>query len=268
MELKKLLARQQKKMPFKIIVYGPPGVGKSTFGSQAPNPIFLQIEEGVNNIYTPGTDDLVPAFPALNNAEELGNYISLLENEKHEFKTLVVDTVDWLERRIFWADLCQKKRWETIDDPGFQTGQKLASAYWEKFIRRLDDLRKKGINILLLAHCQIREVNPPDSQAYSKYELKLHKDPVAMLTEWSDMTAFLNYTTYVSSEKRGKTGKATGGEERVLYPAPNPAMTAKNRYNLTEQIILSKDNGFDDLANEIKSAREKRQNNNIKKGDD
>ena len=36
--------------PHKILIYVPPGVGKSTLSAHAPKPIFLGAEEGTNNL--------------------------------------------------------------------------------------------------------------------------------------------------------------------------------------------------------------------------
>ena len=36
--------------PPRILLYGVEGIGKSTFGSQAPNPVFVQTEDGLDAI--------------------------------------------------------------------------------------------------------------------------------------------------------------------------------------------------------------------------
>lgn len=36
--------------PPRILCYGVEGVGKSTFGSQAPSPVFVQCEDGLDEI--------------------------------------------------------------------------------------------------------------------------------------------------------------------------------------------------------------------------
>jgi len=36
--------------PPRILLYGTEGIGKSTFAAQAPNPIFIPTEDGLNEI--------------------------------------------------------------------------------------------------------------------------------------------------------------------------------------------------------------------------
>ena len=42
---------KSKKKPPRIVAYGGAGVGKTYFGSQMPNPIFVLTEDGMGTIY-------------------------------------------------------------------------------------------------------------------------------------------------------------------------------------------------------------------------
>ncbi|MCS6901519.1 MAG: MAPEG family protein, partial [Myxococcales bacterium] len=76
--------------PLRVVLYGVEGVGKSTFASQAPDPIFLCAEEGAV-----GLD--VARFPTAHTWIEVLEAIRVLTHEEHPYKTLVIDSLDWLE---------------------------------------------------------------------------------------------------------------------------------------------------------------------------
>ena len=47
--------------PQKVVLYGPEGIGKSTFAAQFPNPLFLDVEEGTGTWTWPGWTHPRPA---------------------------------------------------------------------------------------------------------------------------------------------------------------------------------------------------------------
>ena len=90
--LQSMLRRGRVTRPQKSAIYGPEGVGKTTLASQAPNPVFLDTEGG--------TDHLDVARLTAEKWEDILAIINQLATEPHEFRTLVIDTIDWLEKRL------------------------------------------------------------------------------------------------------------------------------------------------------------------------
>jgi hypothetical protein len=245
MELKDLIQHGLTRKPPRIILHGPHGIGKSSFGAQAPAPIFLPTEDGLTMID-------VPHFPVPKTLDEVWDDMSALIKEDHEYKTFIVDTLDWLERLI-WARVCQDNKCESIEDLGYGRGYVFAMSYWEKFFKGLDKLRDcKNMAIILLAHNEIKPYNPPDSQPYDRYQIKLHKSAAAKGEEWADAVLFAGFKVYVKTEKGKQSGKATGGE-RVVYTQPNPAYRAKNRYNLPEEMNFNFNTIMERIKNNGKS---------------
>jgi hypothetical protein len=239
MDLKSIITTHRQAQPPRIVLHGPHGIGKSSFGASAPSPIFLPTEDGLTTID-------VPAFPLATDLAEVWQYMKALIEEAHEYKTFVVDTIDWLERLILDAT-CKENGWANIEAPGYGKGYAIAMTHWEKFFRGLDKLRTKGMAIILLAHNEIKPFNPPDANAFDRYQIKLNKSAGAKVEEWADVVLFANFRTFVAKDKTGK-GKATGGE-RVLYTSPNPAYRAKNRYSLPEEMEFN----FNELMKGIKA---------------
>jgi len=106
--------------PRRALIYGVQGVGKSTFGAMAEAPIFIQTEDGLSDIDC-------SRFPIAATYADVLAALGALYSEAHEYRTVVIDSLDWLERLI-WADVCAKRGVDSIEDilrrdsdPGSQT---------------------------------------------------------------------------------------------------------------------------------------------------
>jgi energy-coupling factor transporter ATP-binding protein EcfA2 len=214
--------------PQKTVIYGPEGVGKSTLASQFPAPVFLDTEGGTHHL------DVV-RFTEASNWELIAAAIAQLASGQHEFKTLVIDTADWLEKRLAEA-ICRKTNKDSIEDFGYGKGYILLAEEFSKFLASLDGLLRKGMHVVLLAHSTVRKFESPDQAgSYDRYELKLSKQVGPLLKEWADLILFANYVTRVAESDSGKR-RGVGGKERVLFTTHAAAYDAKNRHGLEDKL--------------------------------
>ena len=158
--------------------------------------------------------------------------------------TLIIDTVDWAEQ-LCMADICAKAQKKGIEDFGYGKGYVYLAEEFGRLLNLLEDLIELGINIVLVAHAQMRKFEQPDEMgAYDRWELKLQKKTAPMVKEWADMVLFANYKTYVVNvDGQGAdkgTNKARGGK-RVIYTTHHPCWDAKNRHDLLSEIPLDYD---------------------------
>lgn len=223
----------------RIVLYGPAKIGKSTFAAHAPNPVFIDIEGGLDFI------DTTKYKPS--NLDDIIVFINSLASEDHEFRTLVIDSADWLEDLIF-RKVAESKGKENIEDIPWGQGYSLALDHWRLVLNALDDLREqKNMNIILLAHVETKEHKDPSTENYFVYTPKLHgkttkgDNSLGLITEWSDVLIFADYKVYVEKERNGyqATTKVHGRGERVLYTAEMPRFKAGNRYGLPEELEFS-----------------------------
>lgn len=232
--------------PDRTTIIGIEGVGKSTYGANAPSPIFLASEEGVSKIGA-------ARFPEPREWREVLDAVAVLENTEHGYKTLVVDTLDWLEPLVY-AHVCRANGWQNIEEPGYGKGYVSATDEWRRFLQALDRLRnKKGMEIILLAHASIKNFANPSGPDFARYEAALFKTTAALVKQWSDTVLFATFEEEVVEAQSGKEvagvtskkkvkGVSTG--LRVAHTERCAAWDAKNRTNLPPTIPLS----YQDLA--------------------
>lgn len=218
----------KKDIAYKCLVYGPEGIGKSTFAAHFPAPVYIDTEGSTARMD-------VDRFAEPEKLEDVESYIDQLRTEDHGYKTLVIDTMDRLEYLIR-DKVCQENNVAGLESIGYGKGYTYLEEKANRLLGKLDALRMaKGMHILLICHGQMRKFEQPDEMgAYDRWELKLSKKVAPMVKEWADMVLFANYKTVVVKTDSGSR-KAQGGK-RVMYTAHAPAWDAKNRDNLPEML--------------------------------
>lgn len=222
------IRRGKIKRPQKVVAYGPEGVGKSTLASQTPNPVFLDTEGGTHHL------DVV-RIDSASTWEQITAAIDALAKGGHGFCTLVIDTADWLEKRLT-EHLCRKHNKDSIEDFGYGKGWVILGEEFAKFLASLDRLLSQGMHVVFLAHSQVRKFEAPDQAgSYDRYELKLSKQVAPLLKEWADLVLFANFVTRVAEKDNGKH-RGVGGKERALFASHTAAFDAKNRHGLPDKL--------------------------------
>lgn len=226
------VVRGKQVQPVRAVMYGPEGCGKSTFGANAPSPIFLGAEDGTAQL------DVV-RFPSPQSWQDILDAVRVLTNETHDYKTLVIDTLDWVEPLV-WKTVCQKAGATSIEEVGGGYGKGYVAAVdeWRTLLAGLERLRTKGVHVILLAHSWIRPFKNPQGDDFDRYELKLHAKSSGLIKEWADAVLFANYETFAVKDKSKRVrGVDTGA--RLIYTERRAAYDAKNRYGLPETLPLS-----------------------------
>lgn len=215
--------------PMKVLIYGVEGIGKTTFASKFPDPIFIDTEGSTGFI----------------NARKLPNPTSwtMLLDELEDIKsdprgkTLIIDTLDWAER-LAKKYLMDKNKWAAIDSTNYGSRYVALSDEIGKLLNKLTEIKDVGINVVLTAHAETKKHELPDEMGqYDKYTLKLEKRDAGLAKEWADMILFFNYKTTIISDSKSNSKKATGGQ-RVMYTTHKPAWDAKNRLGLPDELPI------------------------------
>lgn len=250
--------------PRRIVLYGVSGIGKSTWAASAPSPVFIATEDGLADLGA-------ARFPVCRSFDEVMERFQQLYEGVHEFATLAVDSLDWLERLI-WAEVCKLKSVEHIEEIGYAKGYQFALDYWRRFLAGCDALRdERRMTVILIAHSQIARFEDPERESYDRFLPKLHKSASSLVLEWAQDVLFATYKTYTKKEGEGfrerRIGQGNG--ERIVRTTERPAHVAKNRLGLPEELpldwsayekFLVAESAPKDLALETSNVTEKTEN--------
>jgi len=203
-------------------------IGKSSLAAKFPTPLFLDTERGTRQLVLDRWDVATTA--------DMDEAIAYVLKEQHSYKTVVVDSIDWAEK-IISDKVLAKNRWDSIETPGYGKGFTALREAFDIFLFGLDPIIRKGLNVVLIGHAQIKRFNPPEAtDGYDRWELKLDPKNSLKVKEWADAILFVAFDTKVV-ESSGRT-KGVGGRERVIYTTHSAAYDAGNRHGLSEKIKM------------------------------
>lgn len=229
------LVKGKQELPPRICIYGNHGIGKSTIASQFPSPIFINTENGLDSL------DVV-SFPKATEINDVVENIKTLLKEEHDFKTLVVDSVDWLVEPLISKDIESSY---DAKDLGYGKNQVYVAESFREILQGLDSLRRKRMmNIILLAHSNVVRYENPLTEPYDRFSPKLPNRCNALLQEWCDVIAYAGFKVIIKKADVGFNNTVTRGVttgERLLHVVENPAYIAKNRYNCPESFEMTYD---------------------------
>lgn len=238
MNWKEKLVVGKQPLPPRMCIYGTHGIGKSTLASLFPSPIFISTEDGLSSLD-------VTSFPQATKLDEVAVSIRSLIKEEHDFKTVVLDSVDWLVEPLIVTDV---EGSHEAKDLAYGKGQMLVAEAFREILQGLDVLRKKrGMNVVLLAHAAAVKYENPMTEPYDRYQPKIPNRCNALLQEWVDVLAFASFKVIIKKADSGFNNQVARGVttgERLLHLVENPAFVAKNRYACPDSIELS----FEELS--------------------
>ena len=216
----------------KIVIYGPEGIGKSTFAAQFPDPVFIDTEGSTKHMD-------VARLPKPSSWSMLLEEVKQIRDCPEACRTLVIDTADWAEQLCI-SHVCSKAKKDGIEDFGYGKGYIYVAEEFGRLLNLLEEIVDRGVHIVITAHAKMRKFEQPDEMgAYDRWEMKLSKNVAPLVKEWADMVLFANYKTFaVATDDSGKKFKAQGGA-RIMYTSHHPCWDAKNRHGLKEELPFS-----------------------------
>ena len=224
------ITRGKMKSAIKMLIYGPEGVGKTTFAAQCPGAVFIDTEGSTRHMD-------VARFDAPDDLMDVIDQLNYVLGHPKEIGTVVIDTVDWLEKLIF-NHVCVDKKIQNIEDIGYGKGYVAAKQKMQQILEMLDQVIASGVHVVLVCHSMVRKFEQPDEMSsYDRYMLKLNEKNIApLIKEWVDILLFVNYKTDVVKNDKTKTTKGVGGQKRVMYATHTAAWDAKNRFGLPDEM--------------------------------
>lgn len=227
--------------PPRLLIYGPEKIGKTTFGASSPSPIFIRTEDGAEHIG--------PArMPLCKTYDQVLSQIEQVRSKKHDRATLVIDSLDWLEKHLF-TKVCQQYGVRSIElvEKGFGKGYFIAGEILFELLGQLELLRTvRGMGVILLAHDKTEKTEKPGTPTFDRSVPRVHKNIAGYVKDWADAIGFAYRRIRVSEDESSKGNRNIVhaiGSDRMLCVSDekSPWCLAGNRYGITEDIPLSWD---------------------------
>lgn len=227
-----LIVRGKTFGPMRRVVFGPPGVGKSTFackaesGTKPGNVLALDFENGLDRI---GPDRVVG--PKTWDAS-----LALVREAcegRGDWDTVVIDTIDALEH-LAAKEICAKGKKESLADFGYGDGYFAVAAKWRELLFILEGAKAKGRSVHLVGHVTTATVKDPTlPKDHAKQIASLTKHSWGATHQWADAVLFADYD-------RGMVeGRAIMTGDRLLRTVAGTGYDAKHRPNIAPCLPLS-----------------------------
>jgi hypothetical protein len=221
---------RKRRRPIFGVLYGQPGIGKSSFGATLPKPIVIATErlDQIN----------VPKLPVPRDFKALYEQVDALDKEKHEYESIVLDTLDAAELLI-WQRVCSEGKVKSIEEfgGGFGKGYVRARELWTGLLSKLSEMSER-FNVLLIAHAHVKTFNDPSLSApYDQWKMKIHDKSAEIIRQMVDLILFAQLeTTLQKDTPKARKGRGIVSGDRVLWTEPATGFEAKNRYELDSPI--------------------------------
>jgi hypothetical protein len=226
-------ASDKKILPPRIFMYGAGGVGKSTWAAGMPGAVLIDYDHGAKEVK-------VDEVPGPETWEESLALIRSFAKDPDGCKSLCIDTVDVLAGQAEEFVVREAKTTFQKMNDAYGSGYQAVGVAWRTLLWELDEVRKKGINLLLLGHAVVRQAVDPQLGPFDQFTSQLPKTPWALTQRWADAVLFVAF----DAERNVKEERAIVTGERYLFTVRGSGFEAKNRYNLERKMPLPYSGGW------------------------
>ena len=225
-------------------------MGKTTLAAMFPKPVFIRTEDGTASLM--GNDN-VSLFPLATSTKDVLDAIEVLATEKHDFKTLVIDSITQLATLIEAEIVAADPKANSINQAGggYGAGYGTASEVHRQVREWAGSLAyETGMNVVFIGHADTETLDLPDMDSYARYCVRMHKKSIPHYTDNVDLVGLIRLKTFTRGN--GDKKRAISNGEREILCFPQASSVTKNRFNITEPLPFTFDGGnpFQDFVAE------------------
>lgn len=249
--------------------YGPAGIGKTSLAAcfraaplsdgVVPKTVVIPdgFDDGINDLKRTGqcASD-VSVLEPIQSKDDLWKVTQSLAEEaglEREIGWAVFDGLSGVETHI--RKFVTDKHFEGNPEKfmrygaGFETMQ----PYIKEWAQMLNAICSRGIGVVLLAHSTTKKDKNPLGESFDKIVPQLHEKTYEAIRQWCPNIGFIGQD--VLTDKEGLSVKAAAVDLRSIRFTPIPAVDAKNRYGITQPILMggSGQEAFNNLMTAVKA---------------
>lgn len=241
--------------PIIVTICGTPGSGKTSLAATFPAPFLIR----TTGEAIPRDSVSLPELGETDTEAKLWEQLKALAFDDHPYQTVIIDSVTGLET-LFVEEVVKSddkpnklKSIKTVHG-GYGAGRDMVTARHNRVRRAAEALRKRGMNVVFLAHSDVVRLDPPDTDSYTAYSLRLHEKSMSPYVDSVDLVGFLKQNTVVKGDD-GDRKRAITDDERLLVTYMTPTAVTKNRLGISEDIPFIK--GENPLADFVSAPAKK-----------
>ena len=237
----KSLSKPSGQRPIIATLFGEGGMGKTTLAAMFPKPVFIRTEDGTASLM--GNDN-VSLFPLATSSTDVLSAIEALATDKHEFKTLVIDSITQLATMIESEIVAADPKAKSINQAGggYGAGYGTASEKHRQIREWAGSLAyETGMNVVFIGHADTETLDLPDMDAFQRYTVRLHKKSLPHYTDNVDLVGLIRLKTFTRGD--GDKIRAISTGEREILCFPQASSVTKNRFNITEPLPFTLEGG-------------------------
>lgn len=222
--------------PLIVTICGTPGTGKTSLAATFPGPCFLIQTQGEQVPRDMPADQVPVSIGETSTTKSLWDQLLALTMEEHSYKTVIIDSVTGLEQLFHDEVMRSDGKAKSINQAmgGYGAGRDAVAVMHGRVRKAAEVMRRKGMHVVFIAHSDVERMDPPDSDSYTRYSLRLHAKSMAPYTDSVDVVGFIKQTVVTRGE--GDTKKAITTGDRALVTYLTPIAITKNRVGIEDDL--------------------------------
>lgn len=224
------ITRGKTRTAFKIGIYGPEGMGKSSLAALCPGADHADIENSMEDLDCAKVNGVT-------DWTTLRQWVQSLTGGIHGIDSMT-RAEDWAAQYVITNKKSNEgmKASDSLEDFKYKAGLTFVCDEFRKLLSDIDAAKARGASFIMIAHVRINRFKNPDGSDYVRFEPRLVDDPKA--SNMSQWVQFLDHLAFINLDTAIAKGKASGSGSRTIYLDTSPSRLSKARGIPNDPIVF------------------------------